>query len=75
MILKLSDQRAINLLQACYWQERKPMLAGDGKQIEIVFPGETVLILTKEETASFERMLQQMAQPKLVQPAGNLLVP
>lgn len=47
----------------------------NGKQIEIIFPGEVVLILSEEETASFERMLQQMAQPKLVQPAGNLLVP
>ena len=73
MILKLSDQTTVNLLQACYWQERKPMI--NGKQIEIIFPGEVVLILSEEETASFERMLQQMAQPKLVQPAGNLLVP
>lgn len=69
MVLKLSDNTTINLLQACYWRVTKPLLTGDAKTIEIVFPGETSLILSPEETGHFEQMLERMARPQLIQPA------
>lgn len=64
MIVSLSEEKSINLLQLCFW-------VVNGDRITLVFAGAAELPLTTDESATFLTALRSMSNPRLVQPVGN----
>lgn len=77
MIIKLGDDGVtVNLLQACYWRKAEPSLREpDAIRYEIVFAGNTSLILSESETAFFLKFLEQNSSPRLIQAPQTFSVP
>ena len=70
MIVQLGESgTTINMLQACYW---KVLVSIEGSEIyQLVFSGDTPLVLSKAESAAFKQFLERSSQPSLIQPVGH----
>ncbi len=68
-----SDAVSINVLQICYWRVLKNR---EGEDIyQLVFPGQTELTLTRDESLAFGQFMKQKAEPQRIQPASAILAP